>query len=187
MKSRFAVLAALACGLALSACSSVRLTQPFPRAGGPPEKAKLEGVWQLDRTVVFLKFRDDGTGDLNIPAWKDGTFHVDHGELIAVPGKTQNYLCLRMDSDGQETPGYAFAAFKVDDDTLVAWAPDAGEVDAAIVNKRLEGTSERKDNSRRIVISTAPDKVLDLLEGEGGAKLLDYKNPLVLRKIAPAP
>ena len=187
MKTGFEFCFALALALALAACTSVRMEKRFAPGGWTPEKARLDGVWQVDRAYVYLKVASNGVAMLDMPEWKEGNFHVDHGELTAAAAGEANYLCFRMDSDGTNNGGYGFAEYKLSgDDELICWPPNFAAFETALASNRLAGTKEGTNSVKKILLATPPEKLLGFFQDRAGAGLFDYKSPLVFRKVAPA-
>ena len=171
--------------LVASGCSSVTTLHPLSSNTEPIDQEKFEGVWLVDDGTIHVKFASNGVARIAGLEWKDGQFHVNQGEAIVTQGKQHNFLSVRYKESDGRWEGYYFLSYKfTDQGDLILWPP-VPEVFAKMVKrKELQGIVKKGKYTTSVSVTNAPGGLFDIINNPENLELFDYREPLVLKKIA---
>ncbi len=168
------------CAMLLTGCSSVVMQEPFPDTQlADQEREALEGVWKLDRTVVYLAVDSNSVPWLATVDRKAGNFVLQKYQLRITKHKDALYVSMPAEPDA--TNKFVFAEVKSSDKALIAWMPDIGFFEEKIANGTLKGTVEKDKHSTEILLDTPANEILELISSH--ADSFDYKSPLVFQRL----
>jgi hypothetical protein len=166
-------------------CSSVTSTHPLSIDPTPIDKEKFEGIWIMENGTIHVKFTDNGLARLAALDWEENEFRVIQGEAIVTQGKAHNFLSIRYQENPEKREGYFFLPYKfTDQDDLVLWPPVPGVFEKMIENKKLKGIAKKGKYSTSITITNEAGALLNIINDPDNLGLFDYRNLIVLRKIA---
>lgn len=176
----------LSLALLLSGCSSVTIPHPLSIHPKAVDKDKFEGTWLVDKSAVEVRFGSNGVARIARTEWKDDHFRLVQGEMIVTEGNKDNYISIRVEEDGVWTNRYFFLKYTfTDSEDLVLWLPNGDAFEAAIKTNALQGVITKKTYSTDISVTNAPASVVDFLNDPERGDLFEYREPMVLRRIAP--
>ena len=185
MKQFSIMLLSLSTLLLASGCSSVTTRLPLSSAPKPIDQEKFEGAWLVGDTVVHVKFDRNGVAQIAGVDWKDNQFQIVHAEMIVTEGDKHNFLSFRVQEDGKWMDGYLLAAYKFSEQgDLILWLPNSDVFEEAIEKKQLNGEVKTQQYSTDITITDPPEKLLGFINDPDNLKIFDYREPMVLRKVA---
>lgn len=188
------MMAALAAVL-LSGCGA-EMEQPLPVTPlSGAERARLEGAWVVSddhgEHVVDVHVTCEGVAHLAMVGWDKDKFRIGLRATWqfarSVQGKhNSGFISLRLEEeDGkpEKDPPYIPLKYRfMSDNMLVIWPPRLDAVAAAIKAGRLKGQVKEFTNE----ITSPPKAILDYLDSPDGDLLFEYREPMVLRKVAQA-
>ncbi|MFH1038637.1 MAG: hypothetical protein V1789_08240 [PVC group bacterium] len=179
------VLLSISAMLLTSGCSSVTTKHPLSNNPKPIDQEKFEGVWLVDDTVVHVQFGSNGIAQIAGLEWENNQFHIVQGEMIVTEGDKHNFLSVRFQEDGKWMDDYLFLAYKFSEQgDLILWLPNEDVFEEAIEKKQLDGVIKQQQYSTDITITTAPEKLLEFIIDPDNLKLFEYREPMILRKVA---
>ena len=180
-----AAMAALAVTMLFAGCSAVTTPYPLSTQSKPVDKERFEGTWQGGEGTVSVRFASNGVARLAGTEWNDDQFRLIQGEMIVAEGKKDNFISVRFEQNGAWTNRYFFLQYKfTDNGDLVLWGPNIDEFEAAIRSGMLQGVVTKKKNTTSISVTNAPGELLDFMNDPERRTLFNYREPMVLRKIA---
>lgn len=184
-----AIMAALAVTALLAGCSAVTTPHPLSTQPKPVDKDRFEGTWQGGEGTVSVRFASNGVARLAGTEWNDEQFRLVQGEMIVAEGKKDNFISVRFEENGTWTNRYFFFQYKfTGNGDLVLWSPNIDEFEAAIKSNVLQGVVTTKmvmkKNTTSVSVTNSPGELLDFMNDPGRRNLFNYREPLVLRKIA---
>jgi hypothetical protein len=169
-------------------CSSVTVKQPLPRKASPSELAAFEGEWVSEGQIVFMRFDDGGMGHFAGVDWKEGKFRLDEGEFTVSKGAEKGFLSARVMENGKWSEGYYVAQYRfTDEGDLILWLPDVGAFADVVDKGKLDGVVEKGTQSRSVVITSPPEKVLAFLNDPVNGTLFDYREPMIIKRLLLTP
>jgi hypothetical protein len=178
---------ALTASLLFTGCSSVTTSFPISADPQPIDHDKFEGSWMVDKGAVSLQFSSNGVARLAGVEWKDDRFRMVQGEMIVAKGKKDSFISLRFEDDGVWTNSYYLLQYHfTDQGELLLWSPNAKAFEAAVATNRLLGVVSKSQYSIHVDVTNSPAALIEFIETSGVPDLFDYREPTVLRKIAPA-
>jgi len=168
----------------LAGCSSVTVKQPLPRMADAAEQAAFEGEWVSEGQILYVRFDGKGIGHFAGVDWKDDRFRLDEGEITISKGAEKGFLSARIMENGKWLDGYYFAQYRfTDGGDLILWLPDVGAFADAVEKKKLDGIVEKGRQSRSVVVTSTPDKVLAFLNDPANSALFDYREPMIVKRL----
>jgi len=167
--------------LLLAGCSSVVMQEPFPDSSLTGEEMNaLQGVWQLEGTVVYVNFSTNGSPVMASVEWRDGRHLLIQHDLHIAKRNDAYYLSLQ-NAPGEDPEGYLFAAFRPRSREMVVWGPDVAFFEHQIKEEKLKGSIRKEGKAMEIVLSSPSAQILDLIVTNAAA--LDYEEPLIFKKL----
>ncbi len=171
--------------LVLAACSPVLVREPLPANAGADELARFDGAWLSGRDVTHVRFEQGQPLAIGGVEWRDGRFQVDPGEVVVTDGEEHGFLSVRVrEGDGWMEGWYLVEYRFTDDGDLLVWLPQAAAFADAVEAGDLAGVVERSDTSTTVTLTGPPEATLAFLQGAAGATLFDYRDPMVMRRLA---
>jgi len=177
---------AIALLLLFTGCSSVTIPQPLSSPPQPVDQEQFEGTWLFEHNTFAVRFASNGVARIACTEWRDDDFGLLRGEMVVTEGRENNYISVRFEEDGQWTNDYLVFQYKFAGDALVLWWPNVDEFEAAIRAKRLQGDVSKNKYAASISITNSPSELLAFLNDPARKTLFEYKDPIVLRRVAPA-
>lgn len=177
---------ALTASLLFTGCSSVTTSFPISAEPQPIDQDKFEGSWMVDKGAVSLQFASNGVARLAGVEWKDDRFRMVQGEMIVAKGQKNNFISLRFEDDGAWTNSYYLLQYHfTDQGELLLWQPNAKAFESAVATNRQMGVVSKSQYSVHVNMTNSPSALIEFIETSGVPDLFDYREPTVLRKIAP--
>ena len=169
-----------------SGCSSVTTTHPLSSDHKSIDREKFEGVWQMDESVVHVKFSPNGIAQIAGLKWDKDEFRMGKAKAIVTEGKKHNFLSVQFQEDtGEWASGYYFLAYKfTDQGDLILWLPVPEVFEASVETKQLQGTIEEGEYSKNVTITNEPGALLEIINDPDNLQAFDYTEPMVLKKIS---
>jgi len=169
-----------------SGCSSVQTTHPLSSDPKPIDKEKFEGAWLFEEGIINVKFAEDGVAKFVALKWKNDTFLLIQAEAIVAEGENSNYISFRILEGDGKSELYFFSQYQfTDDGDLIMWFPNISEFEKMVESKRLQGVVDKSEYSTDIHIKNEPESLLKIIDDPDNMKLFEYRNPMILKKIAP--
>lgn len=174
-------------GSLLCNCSSV--STPYPLTNSPEaiDKEKFEGSWIFDDKgqVLQVKFDDKNVAHIAGLQWENDDFEIGKMEMVLIEGNDHKFMSLRAEEEGEWLEEYYFYQYKfTDQGDLILWPPNMEGFEHAIEQGLLNGGIKKGKYSTSIAITSDASILLKVLNGPDNSKLLDYKNPTILKKTA---
>lgn len=179
----------------LAACSNIRSKQPVGQnpvdLSAPADEIAWPGIagdWlNAEGKITKVKILDAGKGRVEFR----GSGKDDEPQTVLLRRKGDAFFVNFADDEGV----YHWMMFKPNDDLseLVFWDPDRDKFRALIASGKIKGVNdpaEKKDATGKPVKNYTPGAVIDdasgawvadMVAGKHGV-LMDWKNPVVLRK-----
>lgn len=176
---------AAACLLVLAACSPVLVREPLPATAGPDELARFEGAWLSGRDVTRVRVEAGQPLAIAGMEWRDGRFQVDRGEVVVTAVEERGFLSVRVkEADGWMDGWYLVEYRFTSDGDLLVWMPHTAAFADAVEAGDLTGVVEHTDTSTTVTLTGPPERTLAYLEDHDGVMLFDYRDPMVMRRLA---
>lgn len=174
-------IAAALCLFTLTGCSVVVMREPFPETRlSADEQEQLEGTWVYNDSVVQLRFTSNGIPWLAGMEWQNDDFRLEKTRLRFSRYEDVLYVCMPVDDAASNR--FSFAEIKTDGDTAYLWGPNVEYIAGVVGSGRLKGTVEKDSYSTAVSIESPSVQLLALLAAQRN-DAIDYRNPLVLRRI----
>lgn len=168
------------CLVVMTGCSSVFLNEPFPDSQLTPEEQKeLSGTWLLDNTVGYVRFTSNGIPWMAGIEWKDDGFVLGKSRIHFTKHNQTLYISMQIEPDRNNE--YLFGEIKPDGDKAYVWGPDPDYFAEQVKSGSLKGSVKKDKHSTSVSLETPPAAILELISTNHLA--MDYKNPLILRKL----
>lgn len=169
----------------IAGCDSVTMWQPLSADPQPIDREQFEGAWRLNGAASFnIRFGDDGLGRIAFLEWQDGEFLMRRGQMIVTEGKAHNFLSVRFEEDGQWS-AYHLAQYRfTPQGELILWLPNIKIFEEAVEGDRLQGVIERGRRATNVMLTNEPAKILEFVDDPDNLTLFNYRNPIVMKKVA---
>jgi hypothetical protein len=186
MKQFLLVILSVIIGLFSICCSSVTSRYPLPGNSLAIDQKKLEGIWLVDSDeVIHLRFNSKGTAIIAGMEWKEDQYEIVYGEINVTEGDEYNFLSIRFQEDNKWLDNYYFLTYTfTEKGDLILWLPNVDIFEEAIKNKQIKGIIEKDQYSTGITITNSSENLLKFINDASRHNLFDYKEPIVLYKIA---
>ena len=182
---------ALACVLcaALCGCKTVVSLNPVGTPDTEIDKDRIEGVWQIEESVISCKFTNDGkTLIIGSVEWDDATqgFKLQQSKVWFTKVGDRRFLNLENEQDDEHAKErrYSFTEYMLIGDKnefALVWPPDFDVFKETVAQKKLEGTATEDT----VTISEKPETLMKVIQEDQVKGLFDYREPMILRRIYP--
>ncbi len=168
----------IGCVVLLAGCTAVVMKEPFPETKlTEKEQEQIEGVWQLDESVLNIAFTTNGIPWMAWTEWEDEDFQLTKCRLHFTKHNDTLYACMPVEPG--ETNQYHFLEFTVDDGNALVWSSNVEVFEKWIEVGTLAGAEEDEDGL--IVLKSSAKEILELISTNSAA--FNYKEPTLLRKL----
>ena len=169
----------------VAGCDTVTMWQPLSAAPQPIDREQFEGAWRVGGSGIFhIRFGEDGVGRIAAVDWENGEFSIRHGQMIVTEGQAHNFLSVRFQED-DEWQAYHLAQYRfTEQGDLILWLPNIKTFEKAVEDNALRGMVEMRRHSTHVVLTGDPAVTLLFIDDPENLTLFDYRNPIVVKKLA---
>jgi len=175
----------ITCGIVCAlGCSTVRVNQPFEENVQLPELAQLDGVWVGYDQVIQVFTTDNAVSQVALVQWDGERFCLREGEIELHVEGLRKFVCLRQKGKAAQVDGWIFAEYAfASENQLVIWPPNATAFVKRINDGRLSGRIDESRVASHVLVTSPPERIVDLLNEKTDDALFLYEEPLVLTRI----
>lgn len=189
-------LVAIAVAMLLSGCMGVASTRPFTANPTPADKQRFEGIWQAGNDgVLYVWFECSDTAQLAMLDSHGDGLRMGQMDMFIVPSKKEEdqgetgFLSVPEQimnpayyPEELKNRHFYFAQYKfITPKDLVIWMPNVDFFKETIKAGLLHG---EENGEGGVTITSSPAELMAFIDNPKNLSLFDYRNPLLLRKIA---